>query len=125
MPTTVGMPSAGSAIVTGLLAASNAKYVGWGTGTTAYAATQTGLITPLGEARATGTQSQVTTDHTNDTYQVVGTITKATSSAAVTEAGVFDAAAAGNLYARAAFDAINVDVGDSIQFTFKVKHDHS
>ena len=26
---------------------------------------------------------------------------------------------------RATFDAINVDVDDSIQFTFNVKHDHS
>ena len=125
MPTTVGLPSTGSAIVTGLLASSTARHIGWGTGTTAYAATQTGLITPLAEARVSGTQSRVTTDHTNDTYQVVGSLTKATAAAAVTEAGVFDATTAGQLYVRAAFDAINVDVGDSIEFTFKVKHDHS
>jgi hypothetical protein len=125
MATVVKFTSAGSAIVTALLAASNAKYVHWGTGTTAAAATDTALQTPGSEARVSGTQSQQTTDHTNDTYQVVGTLTKATSSAAITEAGVFDNTTGGNLYTRATFDAINVDVGDSIQFTFKVKHDHS
>jgi len=121
----VKFTSAGSAIVTALLKASNVKYVHWGTGTTAAAATDTTLQTALGESRVSGTQSQQKTDHDNDTYQVVGTLTKATSSAAVTEAGLFDAASSGNLYVRATFDAINVDVGDSIQFTFKVKHDHS
>lgn len=125
MATVVKFTSAGSAIVTALLAASNVKYIHWGTGTTAAAATDTTLQTALGESRVSGTQTQQTTDHTNDTYQVVGTLTKATSSAAVTEAGLFDAASSGNLYVRATFDAINVDVGDSIQFTFKVKHDHS
>ena len=125
MATTVGMPSSGSAIVTALLLASAVKYVAYGTDTTAYAATQTALIAAAAESRATGTQTQQTTDHTNDTYQVVGTITCATTGKAITEAGVFDAASSGNMYARAAFSALNLDVGDSIQFTFKVKHDHS
>ena len=125
MATTVGMPSTGSAIVTALLLASSVKYVGYGTDPTAYAATQTALIAAAAEARATGTQTQQTTDHTNDTYQVVGTITCATTGKAITEAGVFDAASSGNMYCRAAFSALNLDVGDSVQFTFKVKHDHS
>lgn len=125
MATVVKFTSAGSAIVTALLKASNVKYVHWGTGTTAATAADTSLETPLGEDRVVGSQDDVETDHANDTYQVVGALTKATSGAAVTEAGLFDAASNGNLYARATFDAINVDVDDSIQFTFKVKHDHS
>ncbi len=126
MATTVGMPSTGSAITTLALVTGNiAKYIGWGTGTTAYAATQTALVTPAAESRATGTPTQQTTDHANDTYQVVGTITCTGALKAITEAAVFDASTSGNMYARAAFDAMNVDVGDSIQFTFKIKHDHS
>ena len=125
MATTVGMPSSGSAIVTSLLAASAAKYIAWGTGVTAYAATQTALITPAAEARTAGTQTQQTTDHTSDTYQVVGTITCASAGKSITEAGIFDASSSGNMYCRAAFTALALDVGDSIQFTFQVKHDHS
>jgi stage V sporulation protein SpoVS len=120
------MPSAGSAIVTLALVTGNiVKYLGWGTGTTAYAATQTALVTPAAESRATCTITQQTTDHTNDTFQAVGTMTCASAAKAITEAAVFDASTVGNMYVRAAFDAMNVDVNDQIQFTFKVKHDHS
>ena len=125
MATTVGMPSSGSAVVTSLLLASAVKYVGWGTGVAAYAAADAALGTPAAEARANGTQTQQTTDHTNDTYQVVGTIACASAGKAITEAGIFDASSNGNMYCRAAFSALNLDVGDSIQFTFKIKHDHS
>jgi hypothetical protein len=126
MATTSGMTSAGSAIVTLALVTGNiVKYVGWGTGTTAYAATQTALVTPAAESRATATITQQTTDHTNDTFQAVGTMTCAGALKAITEVGLFDASTSGNMYFRAAFDAMNVDVGDQIQFTIKVKHDHT
>jgi hypothetical protein len=125
MATVVKFTSAGSAIVTTLLVASDVKYVDWGTGTNEAAATDTTLQTPGTESRVAGTQSDETTDHTNDTYQVVGEITCSGAGKAITEAGVFDASTSGNLYARASFSAINVDVGDKIELTFKVKHDHS
>lgn len=124
MATTVKFTSKGSDIVTALLAASAAKYVAWGTGTTTAAATDTALETESAESRVSGTQTQQTTDHANDTYQCVGEITSS-STQAITEAGVLNASTNGTLYARGTFSAINVDSGDKIEFTFKVKHDHS
>jgi hypothetical protein len=73
-----------------------------------------------------GTSSQVTTTQTNDTHQVVGTITSA-SGQTITNVGVFDAAGTGSpatggvLYAI--FDGLSVALltGDAIQFTAKVQ----
>ena len=75
------------------------------------------------EARTVGTGSQATTNTTNDTYQVVGTITCASSGAAITEVGLFDALTSGNLFLRGTFSAINLNVADSIEFTIKTVYD--
>ena len=112
------LANTGRAAITALLAASAQKYVAWGTGAGTSAATDTTLFTESAEARVAGTQSQVTTSVTNDTYQVVGTIT-ATATRAITNAGVFDASTAGNLYLKGDFATVNLSTGDSIQFTFK------
>lgn len=113
----------GLGIITGLLASSANKYVHWGTGATAADATQTALVTPSSdETRASGAQSQATTSVTNDTYQVVATLTCASAAKAITEVGVFSAATGGSMYSRNAFDAINLAVGDSIQFTIKSQY---
>ena len=113
----------GLGIITGLLASSTHKHVHWGTGTTAAAPTQTALVTPSSdETRASCAQSQVTTSVTNDTYQVVATLTCASAAKAITEVGVFSAATGGSMYSRNAFDAINLAVGDSIQFTIKSQY---
>lgn len=94
-------------------------YIGWGTGTTTAAATQTALVTPSAEARVNGTKSRVTTTVTNDTYQVVGTLTSA-STQTVSEAGLFNASTAGDMYVRGDFTGIALANGDSIAFTVKV-----
>lgn len=110
----------GKAIVTNYLnggAATQPKYVAWGTGAGTTAATDTTLFTETG-SRVTGTTSQVTTSTTNDTYQVVGTIT-AGSSVTITNAGLFDATTVGNLFVKGDFTGIPLSSGDSIQFTFK------
>ena len=113
----------GLGIITALLASSANKHVHWGTGTTAAAPTQTALVTPSSdETRASGTQTQVTTSVANDTYQVVATLTCASAAKAITEVGVFSAATGGSMYSRNAFDAINLAVGDSIQFTIKSQY---
>ena len=113
----------GLGIITALLASSANKHVHWGTGATAADATQTALVTPSSdETRASGAQSQVTTSVTNDTYQVVATLTCASAAKAITEVGVFSAATGGSMYSRNAFDAINLAVGDSIQFTIKSQY---
>lgn len=95
----------------------------WGTGSAAAASAN--VVTTTTEARTAGTSSQVTTTQTNDTYQVVGTITAA-GARAITEVGVFDAAGSGspptggNMDIYGDFSVINLATGDSIAFTVKV-----
>jgi hypothetical protein len=99
-------------------------WVHWGIGTTPAAAINTVLESPGAEARTVGTDTVQTTTTTNDTYQVIGTITCAGAGKAITEAGLFNhlTSTTGYLYLRATFDAINLNVGDSIQFTIKAQY---
>ena len=112
----------GKAIVTNYLnggAATQPKYVAWGTGAGTTAATDTTLFTEV-TPRVTGTTSQVTTSTTNDTFQVVGTQTAGTTET-ITNAGLFDASTSGNLFVKGDFTGVPLNTGDSIQFTFKVQ----
>ena len=113
----------GKAIITNRILAGGTepKFLAVGTGTTAEAATQTALVTEV-ESRVSGTSSQVTTTTTNDTYQVVGTIS-VTATRAFTESGLFDVitSASGNMLCRAVFAAINLVSGDSLQVTWRVQ----
>lgn len=113
--------NAGKAIVTSRIKGTGTEpvYTGWGTGAGTTAATDTTLFTETG-SRATGTSTQQTTSVANDTYQVVATQT-AGSALAITNAGLFDAASAGNLFVKGDFSTINLATGDSIQFTFKTQ----
>ena len=105
--------------------ASRPLYLQWGTGSAAAASANVVTTTTTTEARTTGTSSQVTTTQTNDTYQVVGTIT-ALGTRAITEVGVFDAVGSGspptggNMDIYGDFSVINLASGDSIAFTVKV-----
>lgn len=105
--------------------ASRPLYLQWGTGSAAAASANVVTTTTTTEARTTGTSSQQTTTQTNDTYQVVGTITAA-GARAITEVGVFDAAGSGspptggNMDIYGDFSVINLASGDSIAFTVKV-----
>ena len=112
----------GKAVVTNYLnggAATQPKYVAWGTGAGTTAATDTTLFTETG-TRTSGTTSQQTTSTTNDTFQVVGTLT-AGSSLTITNAGTFDASTSGNLFVKGDFTGVALNSGDSIQFTIKVQ----
>ena len=112
----------GKAIVTNYLAggaATQPKYVGWGTGAGTTALTDTTLFSETG-SRATGTTTQQTITTTNDTYQVIGTLT-ASGSVTITNAGIFDASTSGNLFVKGDFTGIALTSGDSIQFTFKTQ----
>lgn len=112
----------GLGIITSSLVTAAIKWVGWGTGTTTAANTDTALQTPAAEARVgTNSGTQQTTTATNDTYQVVQTIKCAGTAKAITEVGLFTAATAGTLFFRGTFSPINVSVGDSIQFTIKAQ----
>jgi len=125
------VPTVGKAILSGRMIGATPTqaephYIGWGTGATAGAATSTDLSTPAPEARANGVSTQVTTTVTNDTHQVVGTIT-ASGARTITNVAVFDGAGSGSppsggvLYAI--FDGLSqaLNSGDSIQFTAKVQ----
>lgn len=111
----------GHAIITNRItgAGTEPKFVAWGTGAGTTAAGDTTLFTEA-DSRTSGTSSRVTTTNTNDTYQVVGTIT-AGSGETITNAGLFDASTSGNLYLKTDFTGLALNSGDSITFTFKVK----
>ena len=104
---------------TGATYTSEPKYIGWGTGVTTAAVTDTTLTTEVDTPRVTGTSAINTTTVSNDTYTVTGTKT-ATATRAITEAGLFDASTSGNLFTHSDFSAINLTSGDSIAFTFNV-----
>lgn len=122
----------GLANITSALQAYSARplYLQWGTGSAAAKTANVVTTTTTTEARTTGTSSQQTTlsggfTVTNNTYQVVGTITAA-GTRAITEVGVFDAAGTGspptggNMDIYGDFTVINLASGDSIAFTVQV-----
>lgn len=118
--------NAGAAIVTNRItqAGTAPRNIGWGTGTTTAAVTQTSLTTEAapttGGGRTVGTENRTTGSVANDQYTVTGTVT-AGSTLAITEAGLFDAVSAGNMLIRSDFSAVNVQSGDSIAFTFNLR----
>jgi hypothetical protein len=87
------------------------NYHGSGTGGTAEAASQTALVTEV-ETRATGTQSNPTSNQ----YRTVGTVSY-TATRSITEHGLFSAATANTMFDRSVFTSIGVSNGDSVQFT--------
>lgn len=115
--------NSGKAITTNRIKGSGTEpvYVAWGTGAGTAAATDTTLFTESAEARVAGTSTQQTTTVTSDTYQVVGTIT-ASAGRTITNAGLFDASTAGNLFMKGDFTGVTLNSGESIQFTMKVAY---
>lgn len=84
-----------------------------GTGTNAESISDTGLQTPAGPARVTGTQSKPTSTQ----YRTVGTITYSTNQT-ITEHGIFSASTSGVLLDRSVFTGITVSNGAQIEFTY-------
>lgn len=115
--------NAGKALVTARIKGTGTEpnYIGWGTGVGTAAVSDTALFVEAPEARVVGTSSQVTTTVTNDTYQVVGTMTVAGAGKTITNVGLLDAATAGNLLMKSDFTGIALNVGESIQFTQKLQ----
>lgn len=100
------------------------KFVAMGVGATGAARTAAAADTALStevETRATGTPTRQTTTVTNDTLQVVGTVT-ATAARSCDEGGLFDALTVGNMYTSATYNVISLASGDSIQFTWQLKY---
>jgi len=100
--------NAGKAITTTRLkgAGTGPNYIAWGTGAGTAGITDTTLFTEASEARVAGTSSQQTTTTSNDTYQVVGTMTVSGSGKTITNAGLFDASTVGNLFVKGDFAGI-------------------
>lgn len=116
------LTNAGKDIITNRIKGSGTEpnFVAWGTGAGTAAAADTTLFTESAEARVAGTSTRVTTTSTNDTYQVVGTLT-ASAGRTITNAGLFDAVTAGNLFVKGDFGSISLSTGDAIQFTIKTQ----
>ena len=94
------------------------KYIAVGTGTTAASASDTALGSEV--ARVAATVGRTTTTVTNDTATFDATFSF-TASYAITEAGIFDASAGGNMLSRVTFAAINVASGDSLKISWKIQ----
>jgi hypothetical protein len=118
--TNIGKGVYNNRLKNGATGATEPNFIGWGTGTGAVI-TGTALAAAASEARTAGTSSLVTTTTTNDTYQVVGTLTVAGAGKTISEVGLFDASTAGALFLWADFTGIALDVGESIQFTLKTQ----
>lgn len=110
----------GKAFVTLTLSTSTGKYIAWGTGSSTAVVGDTVIETESAETRVAGTQSQVTTTTTNDTYQCAGTLTSL-SGQTIANAGVLSASTSGTLILHSNFTGVPLLTGDSIAFTFKLK----
>lgn len=97
-------------------------YLAVGTSTTAVAATQTALgaeISTGGLARASATVSRTTTTVSNDTLRLAYTWTSS-STHAVEEIGIFNAASAGDMLARALTSTKSILNGETLAATYDV-----
>jgi len=119
----MGITAAGKAEVAGLMGNTGSPsaftYLANGSGTTAFAKTQTALVTENtanGSARASATVSRTTTTDTNDTLSLVKQWT-ATGAITINEVGVFNAASAGDMLARKVLDS-TVTLADTDTWTW-------
>jgi hypothetical protein len=105
----------------------NLKYHGYGTGTTAEAASQTALVTELtteynpNSTRPTGTTTE---GASANIYRTVATLTPDSGTPVLREHGIFSQAATGGgtMLDRTLFAAVTLDssVGDSLQTTYEL-----
>lgn len=103
--------SIGNRSATGATAA--AGWIEVGTGATAFAASQTALVTALNRQAATFSHTVGTKVFSFSASYAAGTAT-----GAITEAGVFNASSAGTMLDRVTFSVINKGSDDSLTQTF-------
>ena len=122
-----GITNAGKAAIAGLVGNTGAitafSYIALGTGTTAFAASQTALVTELstlGLSRAASTVSRVTTTVTNDTVQFQKVFTVSGGSTTVQEIGVFNASSSGIMLGRALTPPTALNDQETLTATYKV-----
>lgn len=87
----------------------------WGTGAGTAAKGDTTLFTEASEARVNTSNSQPISNQN----QFTATIT-ADAPKTITNAGIFDAASAGNMLLKSDFAGIGLALGDKIAFTFQL-----
>lgn len=125
----MGICNSATAVLSGLCGGVDAQtaftYVANGSGETAFANTQTTLISEndntYGFGRAAATVARTTTTNTNDTTQFTKTWT-ATGTVYVREIGVFNAASSGTMLARSVLPATKtIASGETYALTYKVK----
>ncbi len=118
----MGVTNSGKAEIAGLAGNTGSctafTYLAYGTGTTAFAATQTALVTQ--SQRAAAVVTRTTTTVSNDTLQLSKTFTASTTET-VTEVGIFNAAAAGTMLCRTVLGTSrSLTSGDTYTATYKV-----
>jgi len=99
----------------------NANYIALGTGSTAFAVTQTALVTELSGgsyARQQDTDAAYTAG--TKSFAISATFAAGVATGALTESGLFDASTTGNMMARQTFSTINVGASDSITVTWTI-----
>jgi len=101
-----------STTVTILVADATSRWIGWGSGTTAFAVGQTTLVSANPESRTSG----ATTAPVANTRRVIGTI-EATAARTVAEVGLFNASTAGSLGIRGTHTSRALVAGDRIRYT--------
>jgi hypothetical protein len=93
-------------------------YLEYGTGTTAFSAAQTALVTP--SQRAAATCSLTTTSVSYDTALLTYSFS-ITASEAISEVGIFNSASSGVMWARTVLGTVrNVVNGDTYSLSYKV-----
>ena len=117
----MGVTNAGKALFANLILGSGTAitHMAVGSGTTAFAAAQTTLVTEItdsGVERVAPTLSRITTTVTNDTTKAIKTFS-VTGTITVAEGGLFNAAAAGDMPVRVVFSpARSLISGDTITY---------
>ena len=92
------------------------SHMGLGEGTTAAAAGDTAIESPLGSRKALG--SMTVTGANNESVTYVTTFDPGEATGAVTEAGVFNNSTGGTMLCRTVFAVVNKGVGDTLQVTW-------
>lgn len=114
--------NAGLAAITDriLNAASIPTHMAIGTGAAAVAGTDTALGAQNARV-AMSSSVRVTSTVTNDSVQFTGFFPAGTGTGAISEAGLFDAATGGTMWARSVFSVVNKAAGDGFNIIWTLK----
>lgn len=95
------------------------SHMALGSGTVPAALGNTTLGTEAGRI-ALQSSSNVTTNVSNDSVQFIASFGAGVATGAITEAGIFNAASAGDMLCRTVFNVVNKDANDTLTVTWKV-----